>query len=407
MITLARTGKISEAFRAYAEEKTKDAIRRTVTEVRPATLPLIGLSREERISVQNKLRRALYRNAIVRARREMADDLYRWLIASTLLIGLTWMTILYGVGVLLGLAIWYVGIAVGYLIVLACLKIRRAIGYPIALTVLASVTAGPIIITLAYFANPNFLTDTPLLASISKKLLLGFELSSVLMSWIFVAFFIGTAIGTYIENRSAARDSKAGPYDHAVSEWAAALRRLIAAGSNWPTRESIKEAVESLSDLAVKIESDLSMPWLHSALPSLSPHLKSDARRVAACIRQNRDTLLRSGHGEEYARVVESISHGLISLTLGSRETLLANAPELPKSTMIRDTLKRMYPGFIFLSAGMLIPLIPQIAEQGDLASKVRIAFTVMGVLVIASAPTEAAQKVNEVIAKVLPLGKP
>jgi hypothetical protein len=169
----------------------------------------------------------------------------------------------------------------------------------------------------------------------------------------------------------------------------------------------MKQTVDGLGDLAATIESELSVSWLRPLTPRLLPQLNSDAHRISACIRQNQGVLLRYGHGEEFDRVIESLSDGLVSLALGSRERLLANTPEIARRAIAKDAFKRAYPGFIFLAAGILLPLVPQIADQGDVASKVRIAFIAMGVLAIASAPADAANKVNEAIAKVLPIGKP
>ncbi|MFF8927479.1 hypothetical protein ACF1AO_09475 [Streptomyces longwoodensis] len=209
------------------------------------------------------------------------------------------------------------------------------------------------------------------------------------------------------KRREISRSSATEVYDHAIFVWAQTIRMLVNLGPTWSTRHSIRAAVSQVEHLANVVDKELRMSWLRSAsYPVLAP-LRWEARRVSISLYEHRYRLLQSGPGEEFQRVLDSLTDGLVALVSGNREHLLENAPEITRSTLAKDAAKRAYPGLVFLSAGILLPFIPQVAEQGDVAANVRIALLVMGVLTLASAPAEAAQKVNEVIAKVLPFGKP
>ncbi|WP_405873927.1 hypothetical protein [Streptomyces sp. NBC_00005] len=407
----AKPKQLRAAFRARAERKVSDAVRREFANVRPATLPLHGIENGARIDIQKRIRWALYREASISAKRAIGEKIYATILKAVLALTLGFIVFVNGWYVLLGIGLWYVGCIPFALLLLAFDWLPKRVAIAALLALVLYIIGGPLVAAVAYFLSPSSLMPETVFGfleeSTARNLGAGIAGAAYFILGCLLVVVIGDIVNSLLGKYLSMQDPASGPYDESISKWAQALRCLVSAAPNWPTRRLVASVNRELSGLAFIVESELSMSWLRPFVPGLFPQLNSEAHRVSECIRQNRNVLLRCGRGAEFERVVESISHGLVSLALGSRERLLDNAPEVAKGTIVKDVIKRMYPGFVFLGAGILLPLIPQIAEQGEVATNVRIAFIVMGVLAIASAPTEAAQKVNDVIAKILPLGKP
>lgn len=407
-----------ENVRAATRLKLDQAVAELTTvhlsRTQPETLPFPGMAAEDRIALQVKIEQAIRRNAAVTAKSSKVSEWYGNFAVTPLSL------ISFLVGLAAGKIPFFVAFAVYGALGFAPIFFHR-ISELLSSRILEIIATGLLLALFLIIPNIFLLTywidsSTTILSSfaihVGTEIDRAGSVSNGLLYfaiWLDILLLISSStiwLDSCIRKRSHAQDETSGPYDFAIFVWSQTVRKLVSAAPEWPTRQQMVDIYRHMSSLSYVVERELQIPWLRDSNYARLTQVNIEASRVSLCIRQNRDFALQCGTGEEFSRVIDSLSDGLAALTIGSREQLLANAPEVTRRSLLKEFAKRAYPGLVLLSAGLLLPLIPQMAEQGEMAANARIALVVMGVLALASTPADAAQKVNEIIAKAFPLGK-
>ncbi|MFD4510371.1 hypothetical protein [Streptomyces sp. NPDC058457] len=409
----AKPENVHAAICRRLDREGTEAANRAITRVQPATLPLYGLDEDGQTRIRGKIEQAISRSEALDARTSLITA---WSLMAGTLFSFVVMTV--GIFTYAGRYFFVVvaaSIIWGLLFAFASLMAKLL---PAQITKRAEKAAFYVpvcclnIFLLLYWIKSSVIESWLFGVHGGSSVLdaQGITTGLLYLTYSIDGLAIVAALATWNEFRLTRKFQKAdpatGPYDRAIASWAWTIRWLELAAPDWPTQALMKQSVMQLESLAVVVRGELKMTWLRDTNYLMLPHFHLEAYRVYAAILRHRSRLVRCGTGEGFQQLLESLSDGLVALTLGNRDRLLANAPEITRSTMVKDAFKRAYPGLILLAAGIALPYIPQIAKQPEVADNVRVALIVMGVLALASAPSDAAQKVNDIVAKILPFGK-
>ncbi|MEV6056912.1 hypothetical protein [Streptomyces sp. NPDC052107] len=166
-----------------------------------------------------------------------------------------------------------------------------------------------------------------------------------------------------------------------------------------PTR--CRSLCRDLEHLAYMAERDLTLPY--RAPHHIRRALRPDALRVAAVYRAHQMPLTLVDHPHDADPLVASLLAAADALAAGERAALLDNAPEqVAQRRLVRRVVSRAWPAVALIASGVLLPLIPAVAQQPALASSLRWTLVVAGALTFV-AGSDVATRVASPLDKALP----
>lgn len=236
---------------------------------------------------------------------------------------------------------------------------------------------------------------------------LGVNLSACVLGWL-TACWISLGLGLFrlaksvVAKQVAARHCR--PYDSLLVS-TVHLAAVLYRDSRW--RLSAKTAYFACRHLeALALTAQRAMTAPGRAPRAVRRRLRQDGLRLAVVFRAHQEAVATAYSVAAADRIVASLLAAVEALATGDREALLAHAPQ--SVTVVRriyQGLVRAWPPLVLIAAGVLLPLIPPLAEQPAVAGSLRWSLIVAGVIAFA-AGQDVAGRVGGVLDKALPWGK-
>ncbi|MEU4088713.1 hypothetical protein [Streptomyces aureus] len=132
--------------------------------------------------------------------------------------------------------------------------------------------------------------------------------------------------------------------------------------------------------------------------------VRDDARAMAALIRKHKLEIMRGTSANSYDRVISSLWGGLMALTNDDWASLTSAATPVPGPTPVRAAIRRLTPVVVLISAGVLLPLLPQISDNSAVAGSLRVTLLVTAALALVLPQDSIARSpILEALGKAMP----
>lgn len=133
---------------------------------------------------------------------------------------------------------------------------------------------------------------------------------------------------------------------------------------------------------------------------ALRREVKVAHARIAQAIREHARKLATAQTEEQCRDVASSLLGGLRAALQGDIDALLENAPELTRSSKIRDAIRWITPALVMMIFAVVIPLLPGV---GDAAGSVRIILLATAALTLIPGASSARPTIEGALSKALP----
>ncbi|MER5940768.1 hypothetical protein ABT121_25970 [Streptomyces sp. NPDC001928] len=295
-------------------------------------------------------------------------------------------------------------VMVGFLVMLFSLPNNENGRFPLASRTLRSR------ITLAIFALVIPAAIWQLIYDLShSSMMLGISSTSLdttlrsVGSFILIVGALSYTTGkSLVDQRLRARDCL--PYD------AVALRTLRLAANmrrsrgQWHKSKIVRQWVIDLEDIATLAVIDFTLPGRVSRADwETWSQLREEAVRIAGVFRTHKGQILRARKEADIEEVIESLQRGVLAMLESDRERLLSNAPErITETDPLMAWIRRAFSGGILICAGLLLPLVPIVAQHAAAAQSLRWTLLVAGLVILISASPEVNSRVNDAFGKAI-----
>ncbi|MFJ5231930.1 hypothetical protein ACIQBJ_18780 [Kitasatospora sp. NPDC088391] len=147
----------------------------------------------------------------------------------------------------------------------------------------------------------------------------------------------------------------------------------------------IRSACDELEILSYLVQREFAMPG-RASRKAREP-LAEEARRVALVLRRHGTALAAVSSSRDVRVVVESMLHGMEAFAVADREALLAHAPAEAEVSRRATLVARLWPAVVLVASGVLVPMLPAVADRPGAADSLRWMLLVTGALTLVAPP--------------------
>lgn len=132
----------------------------------------------------------------------------------------------------------------------------------------------------------------------------------------------------------------------------------------------------------------------------LRSEIKMKHARLAQAIRVHAKKLATVQTEQQYRDIASSLLSGLLVALEGDMDILLENAPEVSRSSRVRNFLRHVTPALIMVLFAVIIPMLPGV---GDAAGSVRVLLLATAVLTLIPGASSARPTIEGALSRALP----
>ncbi|WUD75084.1 hypothetical protein OG937_27010 [Streptomyces sp. NBC_00510] len=134
---------------------------------------------------------------------------------------------------------------------------------------------------------------------------------------------------------------------------------------------------------------------------ALRRRLRGEAKRAGLIYRSLIPLIVEARDAEAIDRVRNNLVHGIELMADDDMAAILSTAPVWePSSPQLKAWFRRVVPGFVLISFGVIVPMLPVFAQHGQGAQSLRWGLILAGAAVVASASPDVSARVNEAVGR-------